>query len=189
MTTMPTLDSPVAEAAWSIRPELPIDLDLIHDLHREAFPTSEMADLVDAVRSSASFVPTLSLVAVAGDGTVLGHALMSRVDLVPDGDDASRVPVLALGPVAVLPPHQGRGIGRALLTELLDEADTLPEPLSVVHGAPALFAVFGYRPATESGIRGPFEEEDPGFAVRFKPGDGAAPRGTVVYPPGFASQA
>src|SRR5690349_24360239 len=99
MTTMPTLDPPVAEATWSIRPELPIDLDLIHDVHREAFPTAEMADLVDAVRSSATFVPTLSLVAAAGDGTILGHALMSRVDFVPDGDDATRESVLALGPI------------------------------------------------------------------------------------------
>jgi putative acetyltransferase len=189
MTTMPTLDSPVAEAAWSIRPELPIDLDLIHDLHREAFPTSEMADLVDAVRSSASFVPTLSLVAVAGDGTILGHALMSRVEFVRDGEDAARAPVLALGPLAVLPPHQGRGIGRALLTELLDEADTQPEPFSVVHGAPALFASFGYRPAADSGIRGPYPEDDPGFAVRFKPGTDGVGDGTVVYPPGFANQA
>ena len=188
MTTMPTLDSPVAEATWSIRPELPIDLDLIHDLHRGAFPTSEMADLVDAVRSSASFVPTLSLVAVAGDGTILGHALMSRVEFLPDREDAPREPVLALGPIAVLPPHQGRGIGTALLTELLAEADTQPEPLSVVHGAPALFAAFGFRPAGASGIRGPFEDGDPGFAVRIRPGADGLDDGTVVYPPGFANQ-
>ena len=189
MTTMPTLDSPVAEATWSIRPELPIDLDLIHDVHREAFPTADMADLVDAVRSSASFVPTLSLVAVAADGTILGHAMMSRVDFVPDGEDATREPALALGPIAVLPPHQGRGIGGALLAELLGEADTHPEAFSVVHGAPALFATLGYRPAADSGIRGPFGEDDPAFAVRFRPGAGVPREGAVVYPPGFANPA
>lgn len=186
MTTMTTLDSPVAEATWSIRPEQPIDLDLIHELHREAFAGPTMADLVDAVRSSASFVPTLSLVAVATDGTVLGHGLMSRVDLVPDRDDAPREPVLALGPLAVLPPHQGRGIGTALVTELLAEADTQPEALSVVHGAPTLFAPFGYRPAEELGLRGPFDDDDPGFSVRIRPGaDGPGP-GTVSLPAGFA---
>jgi hypothetical protein len=37
-TTLPRRDLELVEApAWSIRPEQPVDLDQIHDLHREAF--------------------------------------------------------------------------------------------------------------------------------------------------------
>ena len=70
--------------SWSIRPELPVDLDQIHELHREAFRGPTEAELVDAIRAGADFLPELSLVAVASDGSVLGHVLVSRVGFEPD---------------------------------------------------------------------------------------------------------
>lgn len=124
--------SGVEAPEWAIRPERPIDLDLIHELHRDAFSGEAEAELVDAIRSSAAFVPELSLVAVTADGSILGHALLSIVTAEVREDD--RRDVLALAPVAVLPPHQGRGIGTALVRAALAAADTRPEPLSVVVG-------------------------------------------------------
>ena len=105
----------VEPATWSIRPELPVDLDQIHDLHRAAFRGSAEAELVDAVRAGAGFLPELSLVAVVPDGSVLGHIMVSRVSFEPDAEEAARQEVLALAPLAVLPPHWGRGIGSALM--------------------------------------------------------------------------
>src|SRR3990170_5608189 len=110
MTTLPVGD-PIDAPSWAIRPEQPIDLDLIHDLHREAFRRPNEAELVDAVRSGADFVPELSLVAVTDDGSVLGHVLVSRVAFDPASDGSVRQDALALAPLAVLPPHSGRGIG------------------------------------------------------------------------------
>jgi len=84
----------VIAPAWTIRPELPIDLDQIHELHRAAFAGSTEAELVDAIRSGPDFLPDLSLVAVTADDSVLGHILVSRIELQPDDESTPRVDVL-----------------------------------------------------------------------------------------------
>lgn len=185
MTTLSpaeVMDAP----AWVIRPEQPIDLDQIHDLHRAAFRGSAEAELVDTIRSGATFIPELSLVAVTNDGSVLGHVLISRIELDPVTDGgAPRIPVLALAPIAVLPPHQGRGIGSALMREAMDRADRLEEPFTVVLGSPALYQRFGFVPALPLGITGPYDAANDAFQVRPRSGAEAMP-GRVVYPPAFS---
>jgi putative acetyltransferase len=185
MTTIEPLEPQVAAPAWTIRPELPLDLDLIHDLHRSAFPGPAEAELVDAIRSGPNFVPELSLVAVTPDGTVLGHAMASRVGYEPIEAGAERMDVLALAPVAVLPPHQGRGIGSALIGEVLALADTRDEPFTVVLGAPSLYGAFGFEPAADLGVTGPYADAGDAFAVRRHPDGRAVLTGTVVYPAVF----
>ena len=157
----------VEPAAWSIRPELPVDLDQIHDLHRAAFRGSAEAELVDAVRAGAGFLPELSLVAVAPDGSVLGD-------------------VLALAPLAVLPPHWGRGIGSALMVEAVAAADQRPEPFVAVLGAPSFYERFGFVPASDAGISSPFDAAGPAYQVRATKEASLAP-GRVVYPSVFGS--
>jgi putative acetyltransferase len=187
MTTSPTTDM-VEAPSWTIRPERPLDLDQIHELHRVAFSGPNEAELVDSIRSSAAFVPELSLVAVTTDGSVLGHLLISQIELVPaDPKDADgRVTVLSLAPIAVLPPQQGRGIGTALMEEGLRIADEREEPIMVVVGAPAFNRRFGFVPAADHGLTGPYDAAGDAFAVRVRPGD--QPRsGTLVYPAAFAN--
>ena len=184
---MSTPSHPVAAPAWTIRPEQPIDLDQVHDLYRASFPGPSTAELVDAVRSGADFLADLTLVAVTDDGSVLGHVLLTRVALQPDEDGEPRLDVLSLGPVAVLPPHQDRGIGSALIREALAVADTRDEPFTVVLGSPALFGRFGFEPAADLDVTGPYESAGDAFAVRPRPGAPAIPAGTVIYPPAFAS--
>jgi putative acetyltransferase len=181
LTPNETIDTP----AWTIRPEQPIDLDQIHDLHREAFVGPAEAELVDTVRTGAHFIPELSLVAVTGDGSVLGHVLISRVEIDPSIEDAARIPVLALAPIAVLPPHQGRGIGSALMREAMDRADALDEPCTVVLGSPPFYERFGFVPAVDLGITGPYDAAGDAFRVRPRPGAEVTP-GRVVYPPAFS---
>lgn len=174
--------------AWSIRPEQPIDLDHIHELHRVAFAGAAEAELVDAIRSGPDFVPELSLVAVTGDGSVLGHILLSRVALQPPHDEDTRIDVLALAPLAVLPPHQGRGMGTALMDEALAVADAREEPLTAVLGSPAFYGRFGFVPALDLGIDGPYDAPE-AFQVRPRPGldSGQLPTGTVIYPAMFSA--
>ena len=183
--TTPSHPHAVDTAAWTIRLEQPIDLDQIHQLHRVAFAGPREAELVDAVRATASFVPELSLVAVTDDGSVIGHVLLSQIELQPDGDDAARQTVLALAPVAVLPPHQRRGIGTALLTEAIAMADARDEPMVVVVGAPSLYAPLGFVPAAEHGIHGPYDDAAAAFLVRPRPG-ATVTGGTLIYPPAFS---
>lgn len=186
MTTVP-LSDPIEAASWAIRPEQPIDLDLIHDLHREAFRRPDEAELVDAVRSGAGFVPELSLVAVTDDGSVLGHILVSRVAFEPASEGSVRQDALALAPLAVLPPHSGRGIGSGLVREALALADERDEPFVVVLGPPAYYARFGFVAAAEHGISGPYDGAGEAFQVRARPGEPALVPGTVVYPRIFDS--
>jgi putative acetyltransferase len=182
MTPAEQIDAP----AWAIRLEQPVDIDQIHELHRAAFRGPLEAELVDAVRSSAAFVPELSLVAVTDEGSVLGHVLISLIDLHPDEEGQPRVPVLALAPIAVLPQHAGRGIGSFLMREALAMADERSEPLIAVVGSPPFHGRFGFVPAAEFGVTGPYDEAGEAFQVRRRPG-ATIPPGTLVYPPAFAA--
>lgn len=170
---------------WTIRPEQPIDLDQIHDLHRAAFAGPAEAALVDTIRAGANFIPELSLVAVTGDGSVLGHVLISRVELQPHASEAERMPALALAPLGVLPPHQGRGIGAALMREATERADMLAEPFTVVLGSPPFYAQFAFVPALPLGLTGPYDAAGDAFRVRLRPGAEVTP-GRIVYPPAFS---
>ncbi len=181
MTTTPELlDAP----SWSLRPELAVDLDQIHELHRVAFGRPAEAELVDAIRSGSDFIPALSLVAVADDGSVLGHVLVSRIGLEPD-DGTGRVDVLALAPLAVLPPHAGRGIGTALTAAALDVADGREEPFVAVVGSPAFYGRFGFVPAAEHDIDGPYADAGDGFQVRLRAGADPLRAGMLIYPAMF----
>lgn len=185
MTTHPTTDS-VDAPSWTIRLEQPLDLDQIHELHRTVSPGPAEAELVDAIRTTAAFVPELSLVAVTDDGSILGHVLVSQVELEPDEADAGRATILALAPIAVLPQHQGRGIGSALTREALAMADEREEPMIVVLGAPSFYRRLGFGPAADHDINGPYDDAGDAFQVRPRPG-AEVPAGTVVYPPAFGS--
>jgi putative acetyltransferase len=182
-----TLPAPDAVDApdWTIRPEQAIDLDLIHDLHREAFHRRHEAELVDAIRSGPDFLPELSLVAVTRDGSVLGHVLISRVSFHPDIAQGTGQTVLALAPLAVLPPYQGSGIGSALMRDALAIADEHPEPFVAVLGSPAFYSRFGFEPAAADDIHGPYDEAGDAFQVRRRPGVTQLAPGVVVYPPKF----
>jgi len=183
MTTMQTPDL-VDAPPWSIRPEQPIDIDQIHDLHRAAFRGAAEAELVDAIRAGAGFIPELSLVAVAPEGSVLGHVLVSRVEFEPADEAAVRRDVLALAPLAVLPPHWGRGIGTELARTALAIADQRDEPFIAVLGAQTFYERFGFGPAADVGIGSPYDAAGPAYQVR-PLGGAALPSGTVVYPPMF----
>jgi predicted N-acetyltransferase YhbS len=184
MTAMQTPDL-IEAPSWSIRPELPVDIDQIHELHRAAFRGAAEAELVDAIRAGAGFIPELSLVAVAPDGSVLGHVLLSRVAFDAAGEAAARRDVLALAPLAVLPPHWGRGIATALMRAALEVADLRDEPFVAVLGPPSFYARFGFGAAPDVEIRSPYDAAGPAYQVRPLGGAAFEP-GTVVYPPMFS---
>jgi putative acetyltransferase len=171
----------VAAPAWTIRPEQPLDLDQIHDLHREAFGRLDEAELVDAIRSGPDFIAELSLVAAADDGSVLGHILMSRIGF-EEEEYAVRGDVLALAPLAVLPPYGGRGIASALTAQALAGADRRDEPFVFVLGSPAFYARFGFLAAIDYGIQSPYGDAGRAFQVRPRPNGPAPVAGTVFYP-------
>lgn len=161
-----------------IRPETPADYDDIRRINDEAFGEPIDAELVAAIRASDRFAPELSLVAVSESDPV-GHVISSYVDLVPGTRR-----VLQVGPLAVLPSHQRRGIGSALMQETIRIADERAEPLLLIEGNPAYYERFGFTRADEHGIEPPPEALAAKYFM-FRPLRGYEPslRGRAVYPP------
>src|SRR3546814_4458689 len=85
-----------------------------HSDHREQF-------LVERLRKSTAFVPELALVAEL-DGAVVGYILFTKIQIV---NAHKRTTSLALAPVAVLPAHQGKGIGGQLINSAHEKAKDL----------------------------------------------------------------
>jgi len=184
MTTMSSSDL-IDAPAWSIRPEQPRDLDQIHEVHRAAFSGPAEAELVDAIRSGSDFLPGLSLVAASSDDSILGHVLVSRIAFTNSEGDGPRHGVLALAPLAVLPPHRGRGIGTALVAEAMAIADARDEPFVAVLGSPPFYGRFGFVPASTFDIQGPYEAAGDAFQVRPRRDGPELGPGTVSYPAMF----
>lgn len=161
-----------------IRPETAADQDAIRKVNDEAFGGPLEAKLVDAIRASDRFLPELSLVAVS-EGQTRGHVISSYVDVEPG---ARRV--LQVGPLAVLPSHQRRGIGSALMEATIRIADARGEPLLLIEGNPKYYERFGFTRADAAGIEPPAEALGPQyFMIRPLAGYDPAFRGRAIYPP------
>ena len=167
--------------ALLIRPETPADTAAVREVNEQAFGRPVEANLVDRIRASDRAVAGLSLVADL-DGRVVGHILLSYVDL---HGGSTITDVLLLAPLAVLPPHQGQGIGGRLIRGALDEAEAREEPLVLVQGHPSYYPRFGFERARPLGIEPPQEDLDAAWMVRRLSRWSPSLRGRVRYPPAF----
>ncbi|NYI05095.1 putative N-acetyltransferase YhbS [Allostreptomyces psammosilenae] len=163
---------------WRTRPETELDRDAVRAVNLAAFPTALEADLVDALRQDEAWLPGLSWVAEAADGTVVGYALLTRCRV----DDS---PALALAPVAVHPDHQRRGVGDAVVRAALAAARTRGEPLVLVLGHPEYYPRFGFTPASERGIAPTFPVPDEAMMALVLDEAAPIPSGTIHYPAPF----
>jgi putative acetyltransferase len=159
---------------WTTRPETAGDHGAVRRVNLAAFPSAAEADLVDALRGDAAWLPGLSWVAEAPGGDIAGYALLTRCHI----DDA---PALALAPVAVLPDHQRRGAGDTVVRSLLDAARRDGEHLVVVLGHPEYYPRFGFRPASGYGIRASFDPPDEALMALPLSDATPIPRGTIHY--------
>lgn len=121
-----------------IREAEPWDGPALEGLYRAAFPEEDLVALVLALLR----VPEVRTL-VAGHGEA--HAALSPCRIVPAGEMA-----WLLGPVAVAPARQGRGIGRRLMEAALG---AVPGPVLVL-GDPAFYGRFGF--AAEAGVAPPY---------------------------------
>ena len=165
-----------------ISPETPGDIPAIYNVNLRAFGQPAEALLVDELRRDGDFIPELSLVAV-DEGRIVGHILFPPVSISsPEGDIAA----LALAPMAVLPECQGRGIGSLLVQKGLAACRRLGHRIVVVVGHPEYYPRFGFLPAHERGIDGPFPVPDEALMVTaLVEGALEGIHGTVRYPHAF----
>ncbi|MFJ3836766.1 GNAT family N-acetyltransferase [Streptomyces sp. NPDC054904] len=173
--------SPVTDGddgRWPARPETPADVAAVRAVNLAAFESPLEADLVDALRADASWLPGLSYVAEAPDGSVAAHALLTRCEV--DG-----VPALALAPVATDPALQRSGAGSSVVRALLAAARERGEALVLVLGHPEYYPRFGFAPASRFGIRAPFEVPDGAMMALVLDDRLPVPTGTIRYPAPF----
>lgn len=162
-----------------IRPEKDGEQAAVWKINEQAFGRAVEADLVDAIRASDRFVPELSLVAET-DGELVGHVLLSYVRVEPGGH-----PVLQLGPLAVLPAHQGRRVGSALMRHALRASDAREEPLILIEGNPRYYGKFGFERSTRAGIDPPSGVNSEYFMARKLSAHNPAIKGQAVYSDAF----
>lgn len=131
----------------TIRQEQPGDAPAIRRVLEAAFPSRVEADLVDTLRLTCR--DSISLVAVSDD-TVVGHVLFTPTFI----ETASgRVTGCGLAPIAVVPEHQNKGIGSALIRAGIDRLRTAQCPFVIVVGHPAYYPRFGFVRGSTYGIR------------------------------------
>ena len=167
--------------AISVRREQLSDQQAIFAVHAAAFETSAEARLVTALREQTR--PLISLVAEQA-GRVVGHILFSPVTLEPPGN----VSMVGLGPMAVLPEKQFKGIGSELVRSGLDECRAAGIQAVVVLGHPGYYPRFGFEPASRFGLRCEYDVPDEVFmAIETHPGALPRVRCVVRYHAAFAS--
>ncbi|MGW6194965.1 GNAT family N-acetyltransferase [Kribbella sp. NPDC055110] len=160
--------------SWNTRIETPSDVEPLRALTRDAFGRQYEVDFLDELRADpVAWIPGLSFVATTSDDEPVAYALLTRCHV----DD---VPVLSLGPVAVLPAYQRQGAGAAAVRAALATARDRPEPAAVVLGHAEYYPRFGFRQATEFGIHHPQYDGPNLMAVAL--GNYTVPTGTLTYP-------
>jgi putative acetyltransferase len=135
-----------------VRLEAASDREASIEVERAAFAQPLEATIAEAVRDDAG-----SFAYVAEEASeVVGHVQMSRAWV-------GESPVLALGPIGVMPDRQGKGIGSSLVRAALDEAVRRGEVAVILLGDPAYYGRFGFEPASRYGLRSPYagpQEDD-----------------------------
>ena len=165
-----------------IRAERVGDEVAIADLNDAAFGGTDESRLVASLRRSGH--ATISLVATTGD-EIVGHILFSPVIVDTSGP---AIAALGLGPMAVIPGRQRRGIGSSLVKAGIDECATRGCEIVVVLGHPHFYPRFGFRPAHLLGLRSEFAVPNEVFmAMELVGGTMMGRSGLVRYLPEFGS--
>ncbi len=163
-----------------IRPEKESDIAAIFEVTKAAFehhPISQHTEqyIVNALRAAHAL--SLSLVAEV-DGRVVGHIAFSPIAL----SDESRN-WYGIGPLSVLPAHQKKGVGTALVREGLCLLKARGAQGCVLVGDPNYYERFGFKSypqLTHDGV--------PQQYVLALPLGGAVPHGAAIFHEGFQAR-
>ncbi len=128
-----------------ILPERPQDHQLIEPLLDLTFGAERHKRTTYRLREGVAPLAELCFVALDSDQALLASLRFWPVQV-------ASVPAILLGPLAVDPRLQGRGIGRRLLRHAFAEARRLNHRLCIVVGDPAYYAPFGFRSAVAAGL-------------------------------------
>jgi putative acetyltransferase len=143
-------------APIEIREERPEDLTAIRKVNKRAFDQDQEGNIVDALRSNGAAL--LSLVATLDD-RVVGHIMYSPITV------GETITGAALGPMAVVPEHQRKGIGTKLVEAGNRNLQDAGWPFIIVIGHSDYYPRFGFTPASAFGITCEWEVPDNVFMI------------------------
>ena len=132
-----------------IRPMESRDFAACERVAREAFwnvyrPGAVEHLIVRRLETAPEAEPRLAFVAEA-DGEIVGCVMCAKGLLMwPCGSVTEH---LCVGPLAVLPEFQGKGVGSALMERVLAQARELGWESAVLTGSPKYYSRFGFVPA------------------------------------------
>lgn len=138
----------------SIRREQEKDYRRVEEITREAFAYQERIQrgqigcpyehwMVNELRKRDG-IPELSLVAEV-DNRMVGHVICSKAQV---RTSEKVIPVLNFGPISVLPEYQRKGVGKALIENMISSAKQLGYGAILFFGRPEYYPRFGFKEAS-----------------------------------------
>jgi len=130
--------------SYSILPEAGADRPAIETLLDACFGLSRLAKTSYRFREGEKPIAGLSLVARSPSGGILGAIAFWHLRIGKQG-----TPAILLGPLAVDPELQGKGIGRALMAKGIAAAARQGHKLVILVGDEPYYGRVGFRPVPE----------------------------------------
>ena len=136
------------------------DGEAIRSVHLQAFSENErsvIADLATQLLVTDTQPETFSLVAEDDAGSVIGHVAFSPLTLDEPADWSAYI----LGPLAVVPGSQGRGVGGRLVEAGMTRLRDGDTDMVFVYGDPNYYVRFGFSPELAANFQPPHKLEYP----------------------------
>lgn len=140
-----------------LRPEREEDQKIVENVTREAFwnhhgPGCNEHYLLHVMRQCDAFIPELNYIAEV-QGDIVGNIVYTHSKIL--GDSGKTFSVISFGPISVLPSHQGKGIGKALIEKTKIIARSLGYQAILIYGDPEYYKKVGFKGAEAYGIGTP----------------------------------
>lgn len=155
------------------------DREAIDTVNRAAFTGAAEAQVVNDLRANGSLL--LSMVACEGD-QIIGHIAYSR-GVIVSGEE--KILSVGLGPMAVLPEYQSKGIGSTLIAASLYTLKEMGEAHVFVLGHIWFYPRFGFVPAENYGIGSVYNAGEHFMAQELVPGSLEGIHGIFLYDAAF----
>lgn len=154
----------MATDSATLIPLTAVDPDMIEAVLDRAFGPDRYARTAYRIRAGMASLDALSFAALDEDELLVGTIQCWPVALI--GENARPVPLVMVGPVAVVPERQGEGFGVGLMAAMLDAearmaANGSPSFPQVLIGDPDYYGRWGFCANATAGWRcpGPYEAE------------------------------
>ncbi len=163
-----------------------IDSAAIEALLDAAFGTDRKTRTAYKMRAGVDYIPALSFAAIESD------ALLGTIQCWPVAldDGAKSHPIALVGPVAVAPDAQGRGVGKALMQIMLAAADMRGFGSLLMIGDPDYYGrFFGFSAEITGGWRAPGPVERHRLLAHVQPGVMLPTSAAIIPDLAFAAHA